>query len=151
MLANLFKKPTGWITTPADFYGDIFIYGGQSATLNFNFFNLKKKNLRFFRVPRLAEIGYDQNKISLYEYWLPIRTTQRQYRVPKKLLGENEWAIMTVYIFGEQADAAEARSCCRYQNSCNWHERLSGHWQNSGFINNLASEVGVTRLWDSIE
>ncbi len=36
---------------------------------------------------------------------------------------------------------------CRYQNSCNWHERLRGHCQNSGFINNLASEVGVTRLW----
>ncbi len=36
--------------------------------------------------------------------------------------------------------------CCRYQNSCNWHDRLRGHWQNSGFINNLAGEVGVTRL-----
>ncbi len=41
--------------------------------------------------------------------------------------------------------------CCKYQNSCNWHERLKGHWRNSGFINNLASEVSVTRLWGSIE
>ncbi len=40
--------------------------------------------------------------------------------------------------------------CCRYQNSCNWHEHCRGHWQNSGFINNLASEVGVIRLWDSM-
>ncbi len=39
-------------------------------------------------------------------------------------------------------------ACCRYKKSCNWHDRLRGHWQNSRFINILAIEVGVTRLWE---
>ncbi len=40
---------------------------------------------------------------------------------------------------------------CGCQNSYNWHEHLRGHWQNSGFINNPARGVGVTRLLDSID
>ncbi len=40
---------------------------------------------------------------------------------------------------------------CRYQNTCNWHECLREQWLKSGFMNKLASEVGVTILWDSIE
>ncbi len=36
--------------------------------------------------------------------------------------------------------------CCWYQNSCNWHKRIRGGWQNAVFINNSATKLGVTQI-----
>ncbi len=35
--------------------------------------------------------------------------------------------------------------------SCNWRERLKGHGQSSGFVNNSVSEFGVQRLQGSTD